>query len=340
MKLSIALCTFNGEKYLAEQLDSYTQQTRQPDQLVICDDDSIDNTRCMLESFATTAPFEVRIYCNEHRLGSTENFSKAIQLCDGDVIFFSGQDDVWNPLKVERIANAFEEHSDVGAIFTDAEVVSENLQPREHSLWETIHFTPQLQEQIVHGEGKSILVRRNCATGATLAFRGQYKSVIAPIPKGFYEDEWTVLLLAFLDNSVSILPDRLIKYRQHSHNMVGVAWTSQKQTFPTVGTRVLATAFKARNRTRRRSYASAADRFQTVKDRLLQQDLMPCSKESLLLLDDVIAHYQRRAEMHSNRLRRFPQVLAEFLTLRYFHYANGMRTFIKDILEKDYPSQA
>lgn len=338
MKLSIALCTYNGEKYLPEQLKSYVKQTRRPDQLIVCDDQSTDNTIPVLEAFARTAPFEVRIHRNEQQLGVAGNFSRVVQLCDGDIIFFSDQDDVWMPTKLARIATVFEQHPEVGAVFTDAEVVDQNLRPRPYSLWEAIKFTPELQQQFLRDKARDILVRRTCATGATLAFRAKYVKVITPIPKQFSNDEWTVLLLTLLDNSVSFLPDRLIKYRQHSHNTIGLEWALRQETLSTVSSRLVKATFKGRTSTRYRTFSSLVTRFQMIRDRLLQQDLVPRPNESLSLLDDIIAHYRQRAEMPSNRLYRFPQVVAEFLNFRYFRYANGTRSFIRDIVEKDGPS--
>ena len=101
MKISIAMCTWNGISYLPSQLDSIAKQTRRPDELVICDDASRDNTIVLLRSFAVTANFPVHIIENPARLGSTANFSKAISLCQGDVIVFSDQDDVW---QIEKLA--------------------------------------------------------------------------------------------------------------------------------------------------------------------------------------------------------------------------------------------
>ncbi|MCA1556539.1 MAG: glycosyltransferase, partial [Acidobacteria bacterium] len=86
VKFSIALCTYNGARYLPAQLDSIAAQTLLPDELVICDDCSTDETRDVITSFAARAPFAVRLYVNEVNLGSTKNFEQAISLCTGDII--------------------------------------------------------------------------------------------------------------------------------------------------------------------------------------------------------------------------------------------------------------
>ncbi|MBC7931137.1 MAG: glycosyltransferase, partial [Rubrivivax sp.] len=96
-RLSIAMCTYDGGRYLAEQLASIAAQTRAPDELVVCDDRSRDETTSIVRRFAETAPFPVRLYVNEQNLGSTRNFEKAIGLCEGELIALSDQDDVWLP---------------------------------------------------------------------------------------------------------------------------------------------------------------------------------------------------------------------------------------------------
>jgi glycosyltransferase involved in cell wall biosynthesis len=84
--LSVALATFNGKDYLPEQLRSLAAQSRQPDELVICDDHSIDETLAIIRAFTPNAPFPVRLYVNEHNLGSTKSFEKAFQYCQCDII--------------------------------------------------------------------------------------------------------------------------------------------------------------------------------------------------------------------------------------------------------------
>src|ERR1043166_3411462 len=103
MKLSIALCTYNGAAFLREQLESIAAQTRTPDELVISDDQSTDGTLRLIEEFAETAGFPVRVSVNESNLGTAKNFEKAISLCRGDVIMLSDQDDVWHSDRLESV---------------------------------------------------------------------------------------------------------------------------------------------------------------------------------------------------------------------------------------------
>ena len=99
--ISVALCTYNGARFLEEQLASLLAQNRRPDELVVCDDRSTDSTVQMLESFSRSAPFPVRIQVNPVNLGSTVNFDRAMRLCAGSLIAFCDQDDIWLPHKLE-----------------------------------------------------------------------------------------------------------------------------------------------------------------------------------------------------------------------------------------------
>ncbi|WP_230482111.1 glycosyltransferase [Sphingomonas sp. Leaf21] len=96
------MATYNGERYIGEQLRSIAMQRLLPSELVVCDDQSTDSTLEIVEDFARTAPFPVRVYRNAERLRFSENFMKAARLCRGRYIAFSDQDDVWHPHKIER----------------------------------------------------------------------------------------------------------------------------------------------------------------------------------------------------------------------------------------------
>lgn len=127
MKISIAMATYNGEKYLREQLDSFVAQTRQPDELIVSDDCSDDGTVNVIKAFARQAPFDVRWYVNEENLGFVGNFSRALSFCTGDLVFLSDQDDVWFENKIEQI-EAIACEDDYNLLFiNDTVLAGENL---------------------------------------------------------------------------------------------------------------------------------------------------------------------------------------------------------------------
>src|SRR5215217_4120478 len=120
MKISVAMCTYNGAVFLPAQLESIAGQTRKPDEIVICDDGSTDQTRMLLERFAAESSIPVSLKFNQQNLGSIKNFEQAIGLCAGDAIVLSDQDDVWHTDKLELIEQAFDTSPTAGLVFTDA----------------------------------------------------------------------------------------------------------------------------------------------------------------------------------------------------------------------------
>ena len=118
--LSVAMCTYNGARYVREQLDSIAAQTRPPDELVVCDDGSTDATLAILEGFAAAAPFPVRIHVNPTQLGMPKNFEHAIGLATGAAIALADQDNVWYPHKLERLEQELTRSEAIGLVFSDA----------------------------------------------------------------------------------------------------------------------------------------------------------------------------------------------------------------------------
>ena len=111
--ISVAMATFNGARYLGEQLTSLSSQTVKPLELVVCDDGSTDETVTILQSFSALAPFTVRIFQNVDRLGYRQNFIKAASLCKGSLVAFCDQDDIWNDNKLEIVNKYFIESDDL-----------------------------------------------------------------------------------------------------------------------------------------------------------------------------------------------------------------------------------
>src|SRR2546426_7664709 len=102
IRLSVVMCTYNGAKYLDDQLRSLEKHSRPPDEIIFLDDCSTDSTADIIAAFASRAPFEVHLYVNPQNLGTTKNFEAAIRRCTGDVVALADQDDFWLPHKLDR----------------------------------------------------------------------------------------------------------------------------------------------------------------------------------------------------------------------------------------------
>jgi glycosyltransferase involved in cell wall biosynthesis len=226
MRLSIAMCTYNGAAYLPEQLESLAAQTRAPDEVVVCDDNSTEGrTVEIVRAFALNSPFEVRFSVNPKTLGSKMNFENAIARCEGDVIFLCDQDDVWNQNKLARVEAAFLAAPEAGFVFSDAEVVDEDLQSLSN-------LCDGFKEEFPAGQPVWIfrsLLPVNLVTGATMAFRSTFRDLVLPIPHDtvFQQDGWIALIIAAVAPAV-FLNEPLVKYRQHSAQQIGVSIAGTK----------------------------------------------------------------------------------------------------------------
>ena len=222
MKLSVALCTYNGSNFISQQLESIINQTIKVDEIIICDDCSTDNTVSIIESFQVKYPNLLTLYQNESNLRVNKNFEKAISLCKGDYIFLSDQDDLWKKEKVEKIMSHFIKNPLIEALFSNGDLIDEKNQKLDGILWSNILF---FNELIVENIDLYYYISnaRNMVTGATLCIKKEIKDFILPIPdsKVMYHDEWIALNLSFR-KTISFINENLISYRVHSAQQIGV----------------------------------------------------------------------------------------------------------------------
>ena len=223
LQISIALCTYNGAAYLAEQLDSILKQTYTPYELVVCDDASQDGSIAILESFATRSPFPVRIYRNPQRLDISANFEQAIRLCTGNVIALCDQDDVWLPNKLALFAEMFAMGKDL--VCCDAEVSDSDLHSLGYTLWQRVNFNHIEHELAREDRFLDVLIKHFVVAGATLAFKSEARDRLLPIPTGWLYDAWIATILA-ATGKVGLEETPLQRYRQHGGNALGASQRS------------------------------------------------------------------------------------------------------------------
>jgi glycosyltransferase involved in cell wall biosynthesis len=225
LPISIAMATYNGAKYLEEQLASFVAQSQLPYELMVCDDGSTDATLEILDRFAHSAPFPVRIVCNEERLGHVDNFLKAANLCEGDWIAYSDQDDVWLPDKLRQIGKTISRFQDVALVIHAADMVDADLRPLGKTL-------PPLRRAKVFGyRDLDILRGIGDPHGFRMCFRkeliGRSKGIERPLsflsPGPIHRDvrwvidghdRWIFMISSVFGNVVAI-PEVLALYRRH-----------------------------------------------------------------------------------------------------------------------------
>ena len=316
MTISIALCTYNGSAYLCDQLHSLAAQSRQPDELVICDDCSQDETVSLLHEFAANAPFSVRIIVNEINLGTAENFAQAINLCQGEVIALCDQDDLWHQNKLARLEHLFQSNPKVALAFSDADLIDGQGNFLNSRLWSQFSFSEPKQRQMETGQAFNSLLVQNIVTGAAMAFRSEFKSLVLPIPYGqpLVHDAWIALLIAAVAE-LGLIEEPLISYRQHER---------QQTPLNVAGERIRP----------QDHFRDQVRQLEALAERLALEGLKFNAQKvpaALRLLRAKIAHIKTRTNLPDYRLRRLMPALRELVTGHYHRYSNGWRSVARDL---------
>lgn len=222
--ISVALCTYNGEKYLSQQLDSILSQTVPVDEIVIVDDCSRDSTLEIIGDYLLRFPNIVKLYRNEFNLGSSRNFERALTECQGDYIFFSDQDDIWREDKVELVVSYLDETNMLG-VFSNGKLIDNNNNQVDYfTLFSVLNLQPYVKSGILDKFAFEILcLKRNFVTGAALTITKAAKEVVLPFRVSDYiiHDMWMALRLSEL-HKLGCLDECLISYRIHPGQQVGL----------------------------------------------------------------------------------------------------------------------
>lgn len=223
--VSVALATYNGARFIAEQLNSLARQTMLPDELVVSDDGSGDETLSIVRAFAQTAPFPVRVLDKAERLGFSDNFLFAAEQCRSDLVAFCDQDDVWVPGKlqtgVERLLNDNSLLSMHRLSMTDEALVPTQIWDQgingDH-VWSPLMLNPW------SGWGNTMVFRRSLALLVPRSERPRHPEA----DRALSHDTWLYILAAALGR-VSHIEQPLILYRQHGANAFGMVKPGLRQ---------------------------------------------------------------------------------------------------------------
>jgi glycosyltransferase involved in cell wall biosynthesis len=330
--ISVAMCTYNGERYLVEQLNSLLTQTCLPNELVICDDGSTDRTLEILENFQKNVLFRVFIHKNDKSLGTTKNFEKAIKLCTGSYIFLCDQDDVWLPEKIKVLTTYLNQNPAVEMVFSDAKLVDEKLNNLNHTQWNVVRFGEFQQEKWKKGRAVNIMLGGNRITGCTTAFRSELAEISTPFPTDIpktIHDTW-LAWVATVRQSIMPLDVVLMLYRQHATQQVG---SRPRVMPPKVG---LAERF---TRPRIKKLAPIIEEREELQKLYLRLSSVEKNK-GLEPLKNKLSFLTMRSQLHKNRLLRFFPALWSFTKGDYHKYKDQeadwkapFLAFVGDVLE-------
>lgn len=317
MKISIAMTTFNGARFLRQQLDSISAQSRLPDELVICDDQSTDETMAIVQDYRRRAPFPVRVEINDERLGSTRNFEKAIELCTGDVIALCDQDDVWRRQKLLVIEAEFLADAEVGAVITNADLIDDHGSPLRGDLWSRSTLNKERQRALATPRRYDLLLGFPFTTGATMAFRGRFKPLLLPFPTNaptFIHDRWISSVIGAV-SGLSFVDEKLVAYRVHRQQQLGL------------GKMPLACKIFVPHR----CWSDAAG-LAALHDRLVANPAFSANAEFWRSLADRRDHVAARLRYSRNPVRRLGQIIKEYRVGRYARFPHGRAIVLQDFL--------
>ena len=314
MRVSIAMATYNGARFVREQLDSFVAQTCRPDELIVCDDGSTDDTLSILRSFQESAPFDVGIHQNPARLGYAKNFEKALSLCTGDIIFLSDQDDLWFKVRIERLLAAFVRDPSAWVIVNNAALTREDLTPSGLTLAGQLESAGLNPTQLFNG--------------SATAFRSDLLPLILPIAhQSNGHDGWINSLGSAL-HCRKYVPQILQFYRRHDATTSD--WPTSRTT-PARRWHLFREQLRWRNNCR--DPRSASDRrleqLKVLLGRIRAHEAY--LKVRLPESVDLPAVLKRiEAERHANELRRLIQeqrLFSRFALGLRFYLAGGYRRF-------------
>lgn len=216
-KIDILLATYNGEKFVKEQIESILNQTYENFNLIISDDASTDNTLNILEEYEKKDT-RIKVFKKEKNKGLIDNFEFLLKNVTSDYFMFSDQDDIWKKDKIEKSINKLKEENS-GLVYTDLEIVDEKLNVIYPSYWKY----KQIYKKIIKYNNFEALYLNNFVTGCTILAKSKYIKDILPLPRNskfVLHDYWTALIISAKDK-ISYVEEPTIQYRQHKNNRVG-----------------------------------------------------------------------------------------------------------------------
>lgn len=312
--VSIALCTHNGGEFLSDQLKSIQHQTLQPNEIIICDDDSSDGTLEIIQKFSESLP--IKLFQNSPALGIIKNFEYAVSLCTSEIIFLCDQDDYWLHHKIETLVNYLEENKTQEVVFSNAVIVDDELQDLQITMWEKVRFWEEEIEEWRHGKALDLLLTGNRVTGCTVGMRNTFAKKSRPFPThihpNFIHDGW-IGILASVNNEIGFVNEPLVLYRQHEQQQVGVIEKEREKIH-------VHSRFTRPRDLKLSPFIEKGNLYFNLLDHININ--YPELKDKTKPLQRISQHYQLRSNLAKNRLKRIVPIFKNLYSGNYHRYRN------------------
>jgi glycosyltransferase involved in cell wall biosynthesis len=321
-RVSVALCTHNGARFVRRQLESILEGDLLPSEIVVSDDASTDATldvvRGMEERFSA-AGIAMVLLENSPALGVAANFERALLACSGELIALCDQDDEWHPERLRVAVDELDRRASLLLVHSDARLVDGDGAALGLTLFDGLGITQEERSAIHEGRGFDALLRRNLVTGATTLIRRELRDLAAPFPAPWVHDEWLAMTAAAL-GGLDFVDAQLIDYRQHGANQIGVTKLGP------IGR--LRRLFEPRDG--RNDYLARRARVMLAGLTALGERVSP---DVLASARAKVEHQEVRAALARARILRVVPVLAEASTGRYRLYSRGRLDVARDLLQ-------
>lgn len=223
MKISVVMAAYNGSDYIIEQLNSIDNQSFNPDEIIVVDDASTDNTVSLVKDFFESTDIDGQLIVHENNMGYKNTFFDALNYADGDIIFLCDQDDVWHSDKIKRMLSVMEDNKTIKALNTSYKLIDAEGEDIAESI---VNKRRNKDNRALYEVPLKEVLGYNVAMGCTLAFTRDIKerllTHIEAIKTYNIPHDWIINIAAAMDNGLYMLNEELISYRLHKENTIGL----------------------------------------------------------------------------------------------------------------------
>ena len=201
--ISVCIATHNGEKYIFKQLQSILYQINKLDEVLISDDNSTDRTLQIIKNINDE---RIKIFYNNFS-SPIKNFEFLIEKSNGNIIFLSDQDDVWEHNKVESHLKQYNQNTSVGLVISNLQLIDKFGKPIIREFYKS-NFTSKLYKNLIY----------NNYIGCSISFRSSLKKYLLPFPKYIPMHDWWIGIISSIYTNIYFINDKLVYYRIHENN--------------------------------------------------------------------------------------------------------------------------
>lgn len=316
MKTSVVLCAYNGEMFILDQLNSILNQSTLPDEIILVNDCSTDETHSILCNFIKKQKISCKYVVNESNMGVAYSFAKGIEYVSNDIIIFSDQDDIWMPNRVYRIKEEFSKYKKMEVFFSNGWLIDSESNLIKGSLFSSFGFDFFLRFLFKIGFCDFVLTKKFVVTGATMAVKTTFAKSFYKTKNNHLHDMFLSVLSSHL-KTINFTNEKLIYYRIHQNQTVGVS--SKKQTKNFLGHKI-----------------DLGKKY--FDDLLFFDDIFNLLSNRFKLIPRFIETKKRHKMIrlglkNKNIFNRLIIIHEELFNLNYFFFSYGLKSYLRDIIK-------